>query len=186
MKKHLVLSLAMLFSIAVVSLLVYGIRTYDEPGLTDPAASWPAMPLTVCVERGDTDLVIEVKDTVNTRLGFAALVVDPGGPVAVTDCDITVRMGVAVEVGKDEAGGNYTLERRGDTYHHCAVETANTGTTELELLVLEHEFGHCLGLAHDDFDASIMRRVQKPWSGKGFPAEITDWDRDLLRKKYLH
>lgn len=179
--KMKLLAFAALLAVAA-GLLVYGLYTYDEPGFTDPAASWSKTPLLICIEQGDKDLVFTVIASTNTQLGFDALIVNPRPE---DTCDITVRMGVAVEVSVDEAGGRYVLERHGDTYTHCAVETANTGTTELELLVLEHEMGHCLGLAHDDFDASIMRPVQKPRADGAFPAQFTAWDRELLREKYV-
>jgi len=181
-KKHHLLIIFAVFTALVVTFLVGGLLTYEEPGLAHPEASWTKTPLSICIEQGKEDLVFTVQSSVNTQLGFDALIVNPKPS---DTCDITVRMGVAVEVGQDEAGGRYTLERHGDTYTHCDVETANTGTTELELLVLEHEMGHCLGLMHDDFDASIMRPVQKPRRDGSFPAMFTDWDRELLREKYM-
>jgi hypothetical protein len=66
----------------------------------------------------------------------------------------------------------------------CEVTTSNTGDEEMELLVLEHELGHCLGLAHDDFELSIMRRVQTPTPQGEMGPWITDHDRDLLRETY--
>ena len=45
---------------------------------------------------------------------------------------------------------------------------------------------YCLGLAHDDFKSSIMRRTQSSSSTPmgAWPPRITDHDRDLLRERY--
>ena len=69
----------------------------------------------------------------------------------------------------------------------CLVTTNNTGTVDMLDLVLQHELGHCLGLAHDDYTESIMYggagRALRVTSG--FPPHISDSDRELLRHQFV-
>jgi len=55
---------------------------------------------------------------------------------------------------------------------------------ELLNLTIHHELGHCLGLAHDDFEQSIMRREQSPTPWGQLPPWISDDDRALVRSLY--
>lgn len=175
--------LAVLALVAAI-LVAVGVSTHEEPGLMPDAVTWPRdrFPLTVCPEAYlDTsdDLleavtaVGEASDVINDRLGFPAL------EVRTDDCDVRVTVGVPTEPGM-EPGGDARIAHG----PICHVRTANTGTSELRHLVLQHELGHCLGLAHDDFETSIMRPVQTPTPDRTFPPRITDHDRDLLRALY--
>ena len=51
-------------------------------------------------------------------------------------------------------------------------------------LVLYHEFGHCLGLAHDDYPKSIMYPTMTPIPDGIQPPWFSDYDRRLLRDLY--
>jgi len=181
--KFMAIILAVL-ALAAGILVAVGVATHEEAGLMPDAPTWPRerFPLAVCPEAYlDTsdDLmeavtaVGEACDATNQRLGFPAL------EVRTDDCDVTVLVGVPSEPGM-EPGGDARF-RSGPS---CAIRTANTGTSEILHLVLQHELGHCLGLAHDDFDTSIMRPVQTPTPDRTFPPRITDADRELLRALY--
>jgi predicted Zn-dependent protease len=71
-------------------------------------------------------------------------------------------------------------------YEECEVWTMNVvGPNDLEWLTTYHEMGHCLGLAHDDYEQSIMHPVQRPTADATIPPWISDYDRDLLRERYM-
>jgi hypothetical protein len=60
--------------------------------------------------------------------------------------------------------------------------------TDLLGLVIRHEFGHCLGLGHNNSDKSFMSYSYDPWDTyytKGArTAQFTDFDRALIRTLY--
>lgn len=182
-------------SVVALALVVYGVLTHEEPGFVNPQMSWDKakLPLKVSatdysaeqsgVLGDDSRKTLEhVIESINTRLGFSAYVMAAEGDLA----DVTMEVGVPYENGAWEgAGGHYELAGHADSkrWHKCKVITSNTGTLDILSMTMKHELCHCLGLAHDDFDSSIMRPVQKPWEG-GFPPRITDSDRALLRERY--
>ena len=51
----------------------------------------------------------------------------------------------------------------------------------LALLVLVHEFGHVLGLEHDDYVKSIMYPVLPSRLGR---ASYSDYDREIIQDLY--
>jgi hypothetical protein len=168
--------------------VIYGVATHEEAGLSNPEARWDHVPLTVYCEGYPTgtegcDAVTSAMDTVNTRLGFPML-------VATTDdeADIVVTARAPVDVEDStcgSAGECFELIGSSNVYHHCEVRTMNvTGGGDLEWLVSYHGFGHCLGLAHDDFEQSIMRPVQSETPDGRLPPWISDHDRELLRNLY--
>lgn len=181
--------------VAATVFLIIGITTHTEPGLTNPGNEWGTVPLLVSCEvyavtnREETDdtcnTVWDVVGTINHRLGFQILSEngDVGG-------HIHVRMRAPIEVGeaqRDTPGGHFELAGADGWYHHCDVWTMNVngGASDLEWLTVYHELGHCLGLAHDDHEQSIMRPVQSATSDRTIPPRISDWDRELLRGKYM-
>ena len=177
------------FTVVVLVLLVIGVVTHEEPDFTDARNSWDHMPLTVSCkghvpeENKACGTAMTVVRTVNTRLGFKALKL--GGPEA----DINITMRAPTEVGgvsRDQAGGHFELKGTARVYEHCQIWVMNVsgGASDLEALVLHHELGHCLGLAHDDYEASIMYPAQEITPDLEFPPRMSDWDRDALREKY--
>jgi hypothetical protein len=167
----------------VGALLIYGISTHSEPGMMDVTPEWDRsdFPLKVCARSyaesmpASLDAIEVVGDAVqvtNTRLGFMALINS-------NVCeDIEVVVGAPAEHGWTDPGGNATISPG-----HCVVQVVNDHG-ELRDLATQHELGHCLGLAHDDFEVSIMRRTQSPTRSGQIPPWITDSDRNLLRTNF--
>ncbi len=168
----------------VLVLLAYGIATHSEVGMMQVTPGWERsdFPLAVCPHTygGETvegliDTEIVVGDavlTTNNRLGFKAY------EVTDTGCEIDVTVGAPAEAGWKDPGGNYIITRK-----HCEIETVNVHG-EIRDLVLQHELGHCLGLAHDDFELSIMRLEQFATAERQLPPWITDSDKDMLRAAF--
>lgn len=166
------------FTAVVVGLITWGVATHSEAGMMETTPGWARsdFPLRVCpaayvppvapAVRAVSDAVGDI----NSQLGFRAMEVECQASA------IMVMVGVPSEAGWTDPGGNATVR-----HHACAIETCNTGTAEVEQLVLQHELLHCLGLTHDDFSSSIMRRVQSATPRGQFPPSITDSDRALLR-----
>jgi hypothetical protein len=203
--KFMAIIVGVIFVVALVGVIV-GVTTHEEAGF-DPTMTFLAdgvarggvrVPISTCVssynsEHGgeggvwtptmdDLEAVSEAADAINSRVNFELLHVGPInqiGNIQPVNCRILVNVGVPQDVERDEGGG--WAYRCGDS---CCVDTTNTGTSELTHLVIQHELGHCLGLAHDDFDSSIMRPTQRRTPDRQFPPRITDHDRDLLREAY--
>lgn len=185
--KFMAIIIAILTAV-VVGLLVFGIGTHAEAGLAEARPLWESTPIDVCAsaytgtpaDNGDAiDATAHAVDTTNERLGFAAYV------MSTTGCDTTVIVGAPTESGWRDPGGDAQFDagRPG-----CTIRTANTGTGEPLALTLQHELGHCLGLAHDDFSVSIMfggpGHALSPTPDRQFPPRITDADRETLRALY--
>lgn len=174
-----------LIFVAAIVFLIIGISTHDEPVFMHEGKSWESMPLTVAcagyVDSRDDDceMVEDVIDRINGRLGFRAYVLtDTGSP------RVTITIGVPAEQGWMDPGGDAELSFAGEHFTSCAVRTSNTGTNEMLFLTLHHELGHCLDLAHDDYEQSIMRPVQRPTPDRTIPPWISDMDRAALRGLY--
>jgi len=185
------LFMQILFSALVVAAVVgvaYGWLTHEEPGFMDEAPVWSAMPLTVCPgayapHDAETQLVCEgategAVATINTRLGFRAYRVEP--LTASRTCEVELVCGYPADRA-NELGGSAHLEPS-----RCDVRIVNV-RGELQALAIEHELGHCLGLA-DDGDAnpqSIMRSKQVATPHGELPPWISDHDREILRALYV-
>ncbi len=202
----MVIAFSVILLLAVV-FLILGITTHEEPGLMGacwtgdsvsryevngasecPELTWESAPLIVAAQttnphppaepEGATHYVVR---KINTRLGFDMLVFESGG--CERDTDICVNVGEAHEVGSMDENGDVTHSRDGDQVR-CTARTINTGTSEMLTLVLEHELGHCIGLAHDSYEVSIMRENQEPVPDRSIPPWISDHDRNLLKELY--
>jgi len=69
--------------------------------------------------------------------------------------------------------------------HTALVSVCEVGVAEERSLVLQHELGHVLGLAHDPGNGvSIMQPTLHATPDGEFPPRIDDHDRKLLRELY--
>ena len=152
-----------------------------DPGMLTTIPRWGRheAPLLVCVSHYASDvrddgLADRAIRSTNDRLGFKAYA------LARSECDVTIVIGVPAERGWQDPGGVASISTREDGVR-CSIATSNTGTVEILSLTLRHELGHCLGLAHDDWTGSIMRRVQVSTPDGQIGPWITDSDRALVR-----
>lgn len=180
--------------IAAIAGLIYGITTHTEPGFmeTSPGFTQHDLPIRVCAGHylGDPSHNIEARTavvdavvTINERLGVDvyAVQLEPS-PSA---CDVAVIIDAPTDAQAHLDPGGDAIFTNGT--RHCDVTTRNTGTTEMESLVLQHELGHCLGLAHDCWAGSIMcggSCCTLGPTGGIYPPRIDDFDRDLLRHTF--
>lgn len=188
---------------AAIGSVVYGVATHTEPGFSDEFRALhfenDLRPLPVCVtgysaehdgpephdqatatadELGQVEAATQ---QINDRVGLRLLT--SGSPEA-TPCVIHVQIGVPIDDTWSDPGGRAWP----CTSSACCIQTANTGGVEMTGLVLQHELGHCLGLADDCFLSSIMCGghccEMRPAEPGTYPPRMTDSDRALLRSLY--
>jgi len=180
-----------------IVLLVFGISGHSEPGFAHAERGWSSVPLSVSCrgyapeDQGECASARSVVNGLNTRLGFSMLRWAPDDSAA----DIRITINAPVEVGDPGPCGTpgecFELKGSDAMYSECDVRTmAVSGAGDLQQLVIQHGIGHCLGLAHDANAGpltlhSIMQPVQHPTPDGEIPRWIDDWDRDLLRERYL-
>lgn len=175
---------------AAIGGVIYGVVTHEEAGFIYDESPWSPedYPIGVCVasydlgvdHRPHTDDLVHadaVMDLMNDRLGFFAFRNAGAG----SECRIQVIYNIPVGPGEGDGvqvdPGGYAIVGQGG----CNVGISNV-TGEMKSLTLQHELGHCLGLAHDDFESSIMRPVQSLTPAGSYPPRITDFDRDLINR----
>ena len=171
----------------VLALVLWGSLTHSEPGFLDASKRWDHVPLQVsCAgytaeEDSACEGAASAIATINSRLGFRMLT-----RADVPGADIKVTMRAPVTVGGwDAVGGQAELRDAEGVYTSCLLWVRNvSGEEDLEWLVTQHELGHCLGLADDDYSMSIMNATGSPTPDHTLPAWISDWDRGLLRERY--
>jgi hypothetical protein len=163
----------------------------SEPGLLDDRIQWETddLPLKVCSHDRRTEDPFALEDhseraldhaisMTNSRLGFDALT-RAGGD----ECHVVVTFGMPAEAGFRDPGGDASWDN-GERL--CSVAIVNV-SGELETLTVQHELGHCLGLADDsDFEQSIMNDPLVETPIRMMPPWISDHDRTLLRAALGH
>ena len=195
-KTWLMASLLMLLFVVAGVGVVVGVVTHTEPGLAHPENSWDHTPITVTC-RGyvpaDDEACRVARATVstlNSRLGLNLLLWVPMGTWramnGMAEGDIHITMRAPVSEGLCSAPGEcFELTGTQNTYTSCTMQTMNaSGAGDLEGLTVYHGLGHCLGLAHDDYQQSIMQPMQRRTHDRDFPPWISDFDQSLLRGKY--
>jgi len=178
------LTVAFVLTCAVVTgLVAYGVVTHKEAGFTPGGSSrWerPDFPLTIFVADQDEKWDDENREalhgavgTINFRLGFPAFkVVGTDRP----DPKISMQLQVPYEEGKMETSGLATCKKG-----WCKVEICNVPTVTEMTLAIRHELGHVLGLAHDDFEDSLMFGGEL---NSDQQYRLTDYDRSIIRARY--
>jgi hypothetical protein len=195
-----------IFLVAGVLLLI-GIPGHTEPGFVNPDNKWDHVPLRIgCASYAPVEVddwrdhpceqVQAVVNRVNERVTDRdhlpnGIFIYSGHGADPDDQDILVVVGTPHDASSHwaESNGYAELVGQGTTYNMCLAQTSNTGTNEMLFQVLHHELAcHCLGLAHDDHQASICRDPDlyplEPIPDGQFPLRLTDFDVELLRGKY--
>jgi hypothetical protein len=162
----------------------------EEGGFTNPDYRWESTPVSVScagytpADDGACDAAGEAVSRFNVRTRNETLVWTED----VGQIHIVMRAPVHVNAEEmDEPGGHYDIAGNAGRYEACRIYTMNVsgGASDLELLTVYHELGHCMGLAHDpDNQQSIMRPVQSPTARMRIGPWLSDHDAALIRARY--
>ena len=199
---------AVVLTLAVLSLTLYGVLHHTEQGLLTACdtpngaldyngdcsqVKWnqSQIPLQVYIESSNPypplapdSALSSVVSHINHSFGFRLLSATSNEG----DADIRVDFASAAVVSSlhlHNANGGALHHRKADGSLWCEVRTWNTGTAELADKALTHELGHCLGLTHDDFPASAMYpRIVSDSNFRPTRLRFTDYDRALLHRLY--
>jgi len=202
-------------AVTAAALIGYAVATHSEAGLlsacqvggravytTDVEGSasshpcadphevrWPrdALPLSVhvalasegTVGRGDVERAV---DDFNAQLGFDLFVVHSDGDSAP---NVFLTANVASEDGSSPGECSHALRRGDGLVESAGVTVRNVGDVVTAHRIILHELGHVAGLAHDDFESSLMfwRTVDVLESPTPI-GRLTDADRETLREIY--
>jgi predicted Zn-dependent protease len=177
--------------VVVVGLLAYFIPRHTEAGLLsgcaqEPARSvdlygkcfelkWRSLPVAVRADSANEkqlELFRSAVRDINRRLGFTALVErsDAENTVAFNQMPITGLPG--------ESGVTMFWVDQDNTLRHTRTAIFNLVFPDILYIAVYHELGHVLGLAHDDYEESVMYKHTR--TGTIF----SDYDRKLLRELY--
>lgn len=189
LKRRTALGLTAGFAVLVAVLVVFGVLYTREPGLIDQVPQWKVgdFPLRLCATTyPNSSLSSTHKSAVQTTISWINKRLGGEYFTYVKEkCTVEVQLDAPIESGWRDPGGHSALQHSGAVATKCLVETGGTaGAGDLTLLVLYHELGHCLGLAHDESASSIMSPVQVETPDGAFPPWFSDADRSLIRKLY--
>jgi len=121
----------------------------------------------------------------NSQVGFTLLRMER----ELGSANAVVRLGGAFQAGGESPPPGYVTHRRmpgGQLRANVYIRSDVAADSRLLHVVLLHEFGHLVGLAHDDFTLSIMYPLSREeWgSGEMSTAHVTDRDKANLRHRY--
>lgn len=188
-----------LLTLVCASLVVYGVTTHTEAGIATTETpitdgfvppEYNHRPIGICVRswsigngasQEDLDAVQAAVTVTNDRVGLRLL--ESGNISTYGGCMMVATLGAPQDVDSPQQGHTDPGGGSGVCGESCCFSTVNTGTGELTSLAIQHEIGHCLGLAHDDYPMSIMYPRQHATEGQ-YPPRISDSDRELLRARY--
>lgn len=203
--KIIIISVISLVSVAIIGSIVYGVVSHTEAGLlrvcwtsggaadyNQDNCSFPQeirwqerdFPLSVSGNVEDSTEITSAIEIVNSQMGCELLRQVPraqlGGLLAPR---VRVTLNDTATVHVDRVGGltNHGMVENGDIY--AAVSTFMLTNSYMTMRTLVHEFGHVLGLAHDDFRSSIMFPEQTSTEEMDFIIFSTH-DRNLIHNLY--
>jgi len=213
MKKEFVITLVAAIIIAVLAIIgvIYGMATHEEPGLLavcwdndeacyadcsctpEDEVIWPqGMPLSVITVDNDGRVYDEVPGPVlsaigdiNTQLGARFLEV--GTSRASADIELIYRAAYDIDADSNVVDGalGYCRHFKSDRMR-AIVAVRPSGNTRHEYRVTFHELAHALGLAHDEYESSIM--YEHVWNDSEDErmsfTMLSSYDRHVLREAY--
>lgn len=166
---------AVLVGVLAIAGVIYGVLSHSEPGImkvcwiggvADYDASrcsnpeeltWDRARMPLVVGADDDSSVRSAIDIVNSQVGCAVLELDTS---VGSEADVVVSLDATMLAGRDHPGGATSHSQVSEIGMQAYVETMGTANSQQKMRVLVHEFGHVLGLAHDDYERSIMFPTQ--------------------------
>lgn len=150
--------------------------------VVEPQWGFDNLPIRVAVVDGKVEggpVTARATRALNERLGFKLLL------YVHERADIRVHWGAAYAVGEKSPAGSCGFVREEGRGYRGSIFIRGQHSVGAEARIIQHELGHCgLMLAHDDFDSSLMARVQKNVDTPGFHGRLTDHDVEIIRKRY--
>lgn len=158
---------------------------YDSTICSNPnSLMWTSNRFPLRISTGETEedpTLATALPLINGQIGCELLVFDPSLPLE--QADVSLNTSGVLDVDIDTPGGA--------TYHYYDVEgnlrahvdILAVTNPEMRLRVFVHELGHVLGLAHDNFEASIMFPTQTQRRNLQF-IQLTSNDRKILNELY--
>lgn len=127
---------------------------------------------------GDSSMILSAIQNFNSEFGCELLRYDGGA----LHPDVRVYLDAASEDGR--VGGATMHTRLADGGLVATITTPHLMYDGVLLVMLQHEMGHLLGLAHDPFTFSIMFPNYHPDGSFMQVQHFTTHDRRLIRERY--
>jgi hypothetical protein len=191
-------------SAGLIGLIIYAITNHTEAGLLNVCWSsggaadynqancsfseevrWDAddFPLTVSDESEESSEIQSAIEVVNSQMGCELLRFVPRSQQGMSTPRVQVRLNDIVTPRIDRVGGLTNHGRISNGEMYASVSTFMLTDSYMVMRTLVHEFGHVLGLAHDDFRSSIMYPEQTSSEQLDF-IMFSDHDRNLIHNLY--